>query len=181
MVKNSPILLWEWTPLFKEAGINIQIVKSTSCSIGQLLFHNNDTRVSVPDCDVTNCIICACKLNPKSGVAKSTVSGKEYPIDKSLKCNNAGIYLFTGGCIGQYTGKTTGVYNGRTYEHFVSDKNSAIHAHRKKCKKCINIGDCKMQFVESYLQRGNYSLSEREYLWNARFKSAINVQKTLAR
>ena len=123
----------------------------------------------------------ACKLNPKSDSAKSTVSGKNFAISRGLKCNNAGIYLFTGGCASQYTGKTTKPYSDRTYEHFVSDKNSAIHAHRKKCNKCINIGDCRIQFVENYLQRGNYSLSEREYLWNSRFKSAINVQKTLIR
>ena len=39
--------------------------------------------------------------------------------------------------------------------------------------------DVKIQFLENVWDRGKHSLSEREYLWNRRFKGDINVQKTL--
>ena len=42
-----------------------------------------------------------------------------------------------------------------------------------------NVLDIQVQFLENVWDRGKYSLSEREYLWNKRMKGSINVQKTL--
>ena len=166
-------------PIIQSLGINIQVVKATSSSTSQLLFNNCDKNDHLVNCDSSNCPICKYNLNPKTITAKSIVSGKSYKIDSNLGCSNAGIYLFTGACDGQYTGKTTQPYSHRTHEHLFTDKGSAIYTHRTKCNKCKNIEDCSFHLVESYLDRHNYSLSEREHLWNTRFKSTINIQKTI--
>ena len=48
-----------------------------------------------------------------------------------------------------------------------------------QCQQCNVTRDFSITYVESYLSRGKYSLSEREMLWNERIKGRINVQKTL--
>ena len=49
----------------------------------------------------------------------------------------------------------------------------------KEYRSCNDIKDFSVTYVENYLSRGKYSLSEREMLWNERIKGLINVQKTL--
>ena len=166
-------------PLLRPLGINIRIVKSMSSSIGQLLFNNCDKHDNAEQCNIRNCLICTHGLNSNNSVCTSTVSGESYRIDSKLSCNNAGIYIFTGGCKSQYTGKTTTNYSNRTSEHLVSAKDSSVFLHRNRCGGCTNLSDCSVDLVENYLHRRNYSLSEREYLWNARIKGTINIQKTL--
>ena len=53
-------------------------------------------------------------------------------------------------------------------EHFCKCKTSAIYTHQRNCDKCVNGDDCSVVFVENYLDRGKYTLSEREYLKNKR-------------
>ena len=166
-------------PLMRPLGINIQIVKSIASSIGQLLFNNREKNDNSEQCDTSNCLICTHGLNSNNSTCTSTVSGKSYRIDPNLSCHDAGIYVYTGGCKSQYTGKTTTSYSIRTSEHLVSCKDSSVLLHRTNCGDCINLNDCSLDLVENYLHRRNYSLSEREYLWNARIKGTINIQKTL--
>ena len=150
-----------------------------SSSIGQLLLNNCDKHDNAEQCNIRNCLVCTHGLNSNNSVCTSTVSGESYRIDSNLSCNNAGIYIFTGGCKSQYTGKTTTNYSNRTSEHLVSANHSSVFLHRNSCRGCINLSDCSVDLVENYLHRRNYSLSEREYLWNARIKGTINIQKTL--
>ena len=159
--------------------IKIEIVKSTAMSISRLLFNNCDTYEIRKDCDAQNCIICSNGMNKDNTLLTSTVSKISYKINSNLKCTNAGIYVVTGGCKEQYTGKTTGNYLLRTDEHFRKTKTSSVFQHREKCEKCSNLKDCSITFVEDYLGRGKYSLSEREYLWNSRVKGTLNIQKIL--
>ena len=44
---------------------------------------------------------------------------------------------------------------------------------------CNDARDFSICFVENYLNRGKYSRSEREFLWNYRIKGVLNIQKTL--
>ena len=62
---------------------------------------------------------------------------------------------------------------------FAQCKSSAIYTHQRNCDKCVNGDDCSVVVVENYLDRGKYTLSEREYLWNSRIKRTLNIQKTL--
>ena len=94
-------------------------------------------------------------------------------------CNNGGIYVVTGKCNGQYTGKTTTSFYSRADEHFHKQKSSAIFQHKRDCTQCSNVTDYTINFIEDYMKRGKYTLSEREFLWNARIKGTINIQKTL--
>ena len=45
------------------------------------------------------------------------------------------------------------------------------------CNHCSSPSSYSVTFVENYLKRGKYSLSEREMLWNVRMKGIINAQK----
>ena len=93
-------------------------------------------------------------------------------------CNQGGIYIASGICSAQYTGKT--VYFGtRMKEHLKTSKSSSVYCHMKDCHMCNSANDFEVTFVENYHNRGKYSLSEREYLWNSRIKGTINLQKTL--
>ena len=47
--------------------------------------------------------------------------------------------------------------------------------------KLSTVNDVKVQFLENVWDRGKYSLSEREFLWNKRLKGNINIQKTISR
>ena len=81
------------------------MVRSTAPTIGRLLFNNNNNS-SIKECSTDNCVVCINNLQNKSGVVKSSVTGTEYKTSKNLTCNDGGIYILTGKCGGQYTGKT---------------------------------------------------------------------------
>ena len=88
------------------------------------------------------------------------------------------LYVINGVCLEQYTGKTIH-FGARSKEHCSTSKFSVIHSHKQNCNICSSTSDFNITFVESYLQRGKFSLSEREFLWNGRIKGSMNVQKTL--
>ena len=95
-----------------------------------------------------------------------------------MNCNDGGIYVVTADCNAQYTGKTID-FGQRMKEHLQTSKQSSIHKHKNDCDKCYTYHDFKVTFVESYQDRGKYTLSEREFLWNWRMRGSINLQKTL--
>ena len=159
--------------------MKIELVKSTTFSIGQLLFRNCVNMGETIDCVTQDCIICSNDMNKGNSMITSNITNNSYKINKRLKCNDGGIYVVTGGCEQQYTGKTTTSYCNRSNEHFCKTKTSSIFSHKQKCSKCVNLCDCSVTFVENYLDKGKYSLSEREYLWNFRIKGTLNIQKTL--
>ena len=158
-------------------GIHIQVVNCTFLSLSRLLFNNNDQVSIVDGCQPHKCTVCKNDIRNKTGVVKSEVTGNTYKVDDSLNCSNGGIYVIDTSCPAQYSGKTVH-FGVRSYEHF-SLKSTAITSHRNQCNLCINVTDFKITYVENYLKRGKYSLSEREFLWNHRVKGSINAQKTL--
>ena len=160
------------------ANIKVVIVKTTGLTIGQLLFNNSNRDVEPSDCMVKGCVICPNNIQNESGVVVSNVSGSQYFVKNNLNCNQGGIYIASGICSAQYTGKT--VYFGtRMKEHLKTSKSSSVYCHMKDCHMCNSANDFEVTFVENYHNRGKYSLSEREYLWNSRIKGTINLQKTL--
>ena len=98
-------------------------------------------------------------------------------MDETLSCANGGIYVITGKCLRQYSGKTIH-FGVRANGHFCRNA-SSIHKHKQECSSCNDARDFSICFVENYLNRGKYSLSEREFLWNYRIKGVLNIQKTL--
>ena len=164
--------------LSREANIKIEVVKSTGLSISRLLF-NNCEKGCVENCDGRNCIICNNDMNKGNTLVKSSVTGQSYKVNMNLNCTNSGIYVVTGGCLRQYSGKTTVPFCNRTHEHFHKLKQCTLFLHRSKCAKCKDLKDCSIAFAENSLDRGKYSLSEREYLWDHRIKGTINTQKIL--
>ena len=157
----------------------IQIVKSVSPSTSRLLFHNCVNVKLTTACSLTNCIVCTNNMNTSDSKVTSSITNKSYKINNALNCNDSGIYVVTGGCEQQYSGKTTTSFNNRTSEHFVKIKTGTIFNHKVKCSKCRDLANCLASFVEHYWDRGKYSLSEKEYLWNSRIKGTLNIQKTL--
>ena len=165
--------------IMKASNIHIDIVKSTSSSIGQHLFNNHDRSKVNDQCVDRNCTVCVNDIQNKIGSISSTVTGNTFNISNTLTCNNGGIYIINGACSGQYTGKTTTSFGTRSNEHFVKSKQTSIYAHKQQCNVCQDTTDFSIAYVENYLNRGKYSLSEREFLWNYRIKGTINIQKTL--
>ena len=160
------------------ANIKVVIVKTTGLTIGQLLFNNSNRDVEPYDCMVKGCVVCPNDIQNVSGVVVSNVSGSQYFVKNNLNCNQGGIYIASGICSAQYTGKT--VYFGtRMKEHLKTSKGSSVYCHMKDCHMCNSANDFEVTYVENYHNRGKYSLSEREYLWNYRIKGTINLQKTL--
>lgn len=157
--------------------IKVEIVKTTGSSIAKILFNNNNTNNSMQDCGI--CFVCNNNNRNEREVVKSTVTGKSYKIANYLNCSNGGIYAVEGKCSDQYTGKTTVDFSNRMYEHLCKQKSSSVYKHNINCLQCNGIGDYKVSFIEDYRNRGKYTLSEREYLWNYRIKGIINGQKTL--
>ena len=158
--------------------IKVKIIMSTGPTLGRLLFNNtNKTLGSTEPCG-NHCFTCHNGLQNKSGEVTSTVTGISYKVDKDLTCNNGGIYVVKGICNGQYSGKTIH-YGNRSKEHFQTSKSTAVYNHQQKCNVCNEVNDFTITFVENYLNRGKYSLSERELFWNNRMKGVINAQKTL--
>ena len=163
--------------VLSSSGIRVEIVKTTGPSLAKSLFNNNNNVEHAGNCG--NCIICRNGAANNSGMVKSTVTGKSYRIPKNLTCANGGIYVYEGPCEDQYSGKTTVAYYKRTDEHIRVQKSSSVYKHRGKCNQCSGTMNFSMSFIEDYKNRGKYTLSEREYLWNYRMKGVINDQKTL--
>ena len=159
------------------SNLKIEIVRSTAPTIGQMLFNNNNKSSTIQDCSTNNCVVCSNDLQDKSGVLKSSVTGMEYKVNSNLTCNEGGIYVIKGACSGQYTGKT--IHNGNRCAYHFNTNTTAISEHEKQCNRCNGPENYCVTFVENYLNKGKYSLSEREMLWNVRVKGVINTQKTL--
>ena len=58
---------------------------------------------------------------------------------------------------------------------------NTIRKHLRSCPCDPTVENVKVQFLENVWDRGKYSLSEREYLWNKRLKGTINIQKVLSK
>ena len=161
-------------PLFK-----VEVIKSTSLSVSQLLFHNCVNKRESSTCTSHTCIICSNNMNKEHANVKSTITGEMYKVDRTLNCKDSGIYVLTGGCEQQYSGKTTTPYHNRCHEHLMKRKTATVFTHKEKCRKCMDLCNCAISLVEHYWDRGKYSLSEREYLWNHRIQGTLNIQKSL--
>ena len=158
-------------------SIKIENVKTTGPTLSKLLFNNNGNKKANHMCG--NCNICTNRRRGDENNIFSTTRNVSYKIDKNLSCTRSGIYCIKCGCVIQYTGKTSIPFNVRFPEHFDKNKGSAIFEHSKTCIKGKSMSDYNIQFLEDVWNRGKYSLSEREYLWNHRLKGSLNIQKTL--
>ena len=156
----------------------VKLINSTALSIGQLLFRNCADKRESTNCD-PSCFICSNNMSNSGGVVTSSITNIPYKTDQNLNCNDGGIYVATVGCKQQYSGKTTTPYNNRTFEHFHKIRTGTIFTHKISCDKCSELSDCSISFMEHYWDRGKYTLSEREFLWNYRIKGRLNIQKTL--
>jgi len=161
--------------VYVKSNIKFEIVKQTGSSLGRLLFNNNDGSQKSKACG-DDCTWCPTwegdQLSVKSNVNRST-----HKIDGLLGCTDSGIYAINAKCGSQYIGKTTAPFHERLSEH-LSKENSTLNEHVATCNICDK-DKFEMQFLENVWKRGKFSLSEREYLWNARLKGVINIQKTL--
>ena len=164
--------------LFQDSGLQIDIVSSTSLSLSRLLFNNHQKQLP-PHCTDSKCQVCKYGTLNVSGMIKSNATGHSYVIDNTLNCTDGGIYVVTGACHSQYTGKTID-FCKRFKEHLSTSKSSTVYQHKTKCAKCYIPQDFGVTYVENTHCRGKYSLSEREHLWNHRIKGSMNVQKTLS-
>ena len=82
-------------------------------------------------------------------------TGRRFKVDTNLNCIDGGIYVIDTTCTAQYTGKTIH-YGLRSNEHFLHG-GTVISPHIQNCYVCNNATDFNVN-------RGKYSLSEREYL-----------------
>ena len=160
------------------AQMKVTIIKTTGPTLGQLLFNNSNKIDNVSDCNLRGCIVCKNDIQNLSGVVTSTVTKSNFLVKNELDCSQGGIYVVSGACSAQYSVKTVH-FGVRLKEHLKTHKASAVYCHMKDCHSCNEINDFQVTYVENYQNRGKYSLSEREYLWNWRIKGSINVQKTL--
>ena len=140
-----------------------------------------------------NCIVCSNDLEDKSGILSSSVTQNQFKLGKKLNCNNGGIYVVSAACSAQYTACSaqytsfmrapnctkTVQFGARMKEHLKTSKQTSIYKHKQSCPVCYTAHDFKVTYVESYHDRGKYTLSEREFLWNWRVRGSINLQKTL--
>ena len=164
--------------LLSKHRIKIEVVNTTGSSLSQLLFNNREKYETSHICSTMNCSICSNNLRPDSNTVVST-SGRKYHIDTKLNCHNCGIYRILCPCVAGYTGKTTGFFNKRFDEHFLVYKDSSVFDHTKVCQLGNRKDKYSVQFLENCLNRGKYTLSEREYLWNQRLGGELNAQKVL--
>ena len=118
-------------------------------------------------------------MRPDSNKIVGKINNFRYHIDNNLNCESSGIYRVSCPCASAYTGKTTTYFCRRLDEHFQAYKESSVLDHTKMCPLGRNKDKFTIQFLESSLNRGKYTLSEREYLWNERLGGELNVQKTL--
>ena len=160
-------------------SVGMELIKTTGPTLARQLFNNNnnDSLVdSMGNCS-QRCIICGQNARGDKDTVTSKATGESYKIDSSMTCNDSGIYLVICKCCEQYTGKTTVTTGTRFKEHW--RKKTSVKEHLDKCESKPTAGDVKVQLLENVWNRGKYTLSEREYLWNRRIKGSINVQKTL--
>ena len=107
------------------------------------------------------------------------LSDFKYRINANLNCDSSGIYRIICPCSASYCGKTTTSFNRRFDEHFQDSKDSSILDHTKICTLGSDKTNYKIQFLESSFNRGKFTLSEREFLWNDRLQCELNIQKIL--
>ena len=160
-------------PTLGEKKIN----KLLGSSIGNLLFNNNEKYER--KCDNKKCNICSGNHRSFDFQVHSKITSCKYRINKNVNCDDCGIYRVTCQCSSAYTGKTTTSFCQRFKEHFQLYRESSIRDHSKKCRLGQNIQNYKIQFLEKSSDRGKYTLSEREFLWNERLGGEINIQKIL--
>ena len=162
------------------AKLKVNIVNTTGPTIGRLLFNNsNKHSEDTVDCKLgRKCVVCPNEIQDSSGVVYSTTEKTHFRVGTHLNCNDGGIYVATGACSAQYTGKTIH-FGTRMKEHLKSSWTSAVSDHMNSCNTCYFVRDFHVTYVEHYNDRGKYSLSEREYLWDRRIKGSINLQKIL--
>ena len=113
--------------------VKVEIVKATALPLSRLLFRNSANCSETVGCVSHSCFICRKGMYKGNSLITSTIANLSYKTDKRLNCNNGGIYVVTGGCDQQYTGKTTTPYSNRTYEHFCKCKPYAIYTHQRNC------------------------------------------------
>ena len=164
--------------VLKEHYVAFEIIKTTGPTIGSQLFNNFDVSNVVEQACDDKCFICknSARGDPESVV--SSVTKKKHFINPDITCKNSGIYAITCKCVDQYSGKTTVTNGVRFKEHWT--KNTSVRAHTNSCKSKPSVSEVKVQFLENVWNRGKYSLSEREFLWNKRLKGNINIQKTIS-
>ena len=163
----------------KQHHIAFEIVKTTGPTIGSQLFNNFDkSSLKNVDCD-ENCFVCKNDARGDSEWVVSSLSKKKYHINPNINCKNSGIYGITCKCVDQYSGKTTVTNGVRFKEHWCTE--TSVRKHLRSCPFKPTVQDVKVQFLENVWDRGKYSLSEREFLWNKRLKGTINVQKTISK
>lgn len=165
--------------LVKNHKIKLELVKCTGSNLGSLLFNNREKFKKEDTCDAAKCIICKDGVRSSSYEVSSKVTSYKYNIDRNINYKDRGIYRITCPCTAAYTGKTTTSFLKRFNEHFKDYNDSSVNDHRKTCLLGRNQGSYKIQFLENSYNRGKYTLSEREYLWNERLGGEINVQKIL--
>ena len=165
--------------LMKNQSIRFELIKSTSSNLGQLLFNNREKYEIQRDCNTSNCTICGNDLRSPDDNIIGKLSEKKYNIDMNITCENSGIYRITCPCKSAYTGKTTTSFCQRFDEHFQQSSNSSINDHSKSCSLGKTKNQYTIHFLENSLNRGKYTLSEREFLWNERLGGELNVQKIL--
>ena len=163
--------------LLESQNIRFELVKSTGSNLSQLLFSNREKYKKRQKCNLKKCFICSQRIRSMESKIISKLSQQKYHIDSNMNCEDRGIYRITCPCKAAYTGKTTTSFVQRFEEHFKG--NSSISEHVKSCTMGNRKSDYELQFLENCLNRGKYTLSEREYLWNERLGGELNVQKIL--
>ena len=158
-------------------NVCFELIKTTAPTLGKLLFNNNGSAMNSSSTCKQSCHICSHNARGDLKKAESTRTKELYNIDERTTCDDSGIYLITCDCNEQYIGKTTVTFKQRFKEH--GTKKTAVKEHLERCTKTPSTQDMKIQLVENVWNRGKYSLSEREYLWNRRLNGNINIQKTL--
>ena len=165
--------------VLKDHHIAFELIKTTGPTIGSQLFNNFDKPIFNNEKCKSRCVVCENDARGDHNNVVSSVTKKKYFINPNINCKNSGIYAITCKCVDQYSGKTT-VTNGlRFKEHW--SKSTSVKDHLNGCKSKPTLGDVKVQFLENVWDRGKYSLSEREYLWNRRLKGTINIQKIISK
>ena len=164
--------------IVRDKGFHIEIIRSTFPKISQIIFNNHDKGQTDKLCKNINCFVCRNDMVNRSRKISSNLTNVVYHTESNLNCDNGGIYVISGKCDGQYTGKSVNFYD-RNSEHFGQSKLSAIYTHKVTCNTCIDFNDFEVTYVENVFHRGKFTLSEREFLWNSRIRGTINIQKTL--
>ena len=198
-VKNEDIYKIRWVTMAKSSSeeeieqfskamntalrshnVGFEIIKTTAPTIGNMLFNNsnNSNNLITKKC-TSKCRVCETNGRGDRKQVVSKANGATYSIDENPTCCNSGIYMITCKCKEQYVGKTTVTFTQRYKEHWNNSKNTTVNHHMKHCTEKPTADEVNIQFLENVWNRGKYSLSEREYLWNRRMKASINIQKTL--